>query len=75
MKPATSRRLRLARASIVVSVSAALAACVSVGPDFTQPGDALAQNQGIAALAAVSFYVLLQRIAERHTARKAQKEA
>ncbi|RWB52058.1 MAG: RND transporter, partial [Mesorhizobium sp.] len=37
MKPATSRRLRFARASIVVSMSAALAACVSVGPDFAEP--------------------------------------
>jgi outer membrane protein TolC len=37
MKPATSRRLRLASASLIVSFGAALSGCVTVGPDFRQP--------------------------------------
>jgi outer membrane protein TolC len=37
MKPATSRRRRLASASLIVSFGAALSGCVTVGPDFRQP--------------------------------------
>ncbi|RKR38175.1 efflux transporter outer membrane subunit [Paraburkholderia sp. BL17N1] len=49
MKPATSRYLRIAGASIVVSISAALSGCVSVGPDFKQP-QATLENQWLESL-------------------------
>ncbi|CAB3675206.1 efflux transporter outer membrane subunit [Paraburkholderia rhynchosiae] len=51
MKPATSSRLRLASASIIVSMSAVLAGCVSVGPDFRQP-DVTLENQWLESLPA-----------------------
>jgi NodT family efflux transporter outer membrane factor (OMF) lipoprotein len=49
MKSATSRQLRMAGASIVVSISAALSGCVSVGPDFKQP-EATLENQWLESL-------------------------
>jgi NodT family efflux transporter outer membrane factor (OMF) lipoprotein len=49
MKPATSSRLRLISASIVVSMGAALSGCISVGPDFKEP-DVTLENQWLESL-------------------------
>jgi NodT family efflux transporter outer membrane factor (OMF) lipoprotein len=49
MKPATSSRLRLVSASIVVSMGAALSGCISVGPDFREP-DVTLENQWLESL-------------------------
>jgi NodT family efflux transporter outer membrane factor (OMF) lipoprotein len=49
MKPATSSRLRLVSASIVVSMGVALSGCISVGPDFTEP-DVTLENQWLESL-------------------------
>jgi len=49
MKPATSSRLRLVSASIVVSMGVALSGCISVGPDFREP-DVTLENQWLESL-------------------------
>ncbi|MFM0643992.1 efflux transporter outer membrane subunit [Paraburkholderia bryophila] len=49
MKSAPSRRLRFACASMIVSMSVALSACKSVGPDFKQP-DVTLENRWLETL-------------------------
>jgi len=49
MKLATSSRLRLVSASIVVSMGVALSGCISVGPDFREP-DVTLENQWLESL-------------------------